>query len=1267
MTKNNTPKSELRRQAEAKASIRKQKKSTTPVTEADTQRLLHELEVHQIELEMQNEELVQSRVTAEDAYHQYSALYDFAPVGYFMLMPGGTIRKVNLAGANLLGEDRANLLNRRLALFVSEESRPAFSAFLEKLLSGVGKETCELELLKHGTSSLWARLEATCFEGGQESRVVVMDISERVRAEEALRESERLYRELIELAVDGILIGSPDGLITAANSHMLNLSGRTLDDLVGEHVSALFDPDELKSAPLQFDQLQKGKTVTNKRNLIRPDGKVIPIEMHTKMMPNGSYQSIYHDITERQQAEEALRAAAQHWQDTFNAIGDAISLVDLDGYIIRHNRAMSAWTGKTASEIDGHLCYEVMHGYSKPIENCPVQRMKESKHREKLIFELDGRQLNVTVDPIFNSAGQLTGATHIVSDITERLQMQKALQTSESNLKAIFENSPQSFMLIDKNRTIQSCNGNANENAKTIFGREIQQGDSIYVIVSPQEHGSFDKNFERALAGETIRVEKKFEVEVGTLWFEFHYAPVFTDNEISGVFLGSLNITERKQAEESLKQSEAQYRLLADNMTDVIWLRDLNLNLLYISPSEEKIRGYTMAELQQFSLDQLLTPDSFQAVMELFTNEMPKVLADPTYSMLHTREFQFYRRDGRLHTVESNISLVRDENGNPTAILGQDRDITERKRAEEALRVSEERFRLLTNNVPDIIYSLNGEGNIITVNSSAFERYGYTEQDAKGKPFLSFIHPEDHEIVVTSFLKAMEEQRKFTRGLQFRLVAENGISYWFELNSQARYDSQNQYIGEDGVLRDITERKRAEDSLRESEEKYRRLFNNAVLGVFQSTPEGKAISVNHAFAHMFGYESPEDVIQNIKNVATDIFADPNRRAEIMRLMEENPGLKTFENLYRRKDGSTFFGSLNTMPVRDINGSLIRVEGIIEDITERKRAEDSLRESEEKFRVLVEQSMDGVILIDEQGMIIEWNTAESKITGVPRATALGAAFWDIQHQIMTPERRMEMTPQYLKKTYFESYLDGKTDYLEKPRDIEIVTPSGEHKFLQQASFIVKTEKGQRMGSVIHDITERKLAEVELQYMKESLKAANTELQTALTRQQQLAHIDALTGINNRRHLYELAEHEFEIAVRYQQPLSVIMFDIDHFKEVNDTFGHAAGDQILQQVVQVACRELRSADVIGRYGGEEFVIVLPMTNAQQAYPLAERIRLGVAAIRQPTEKGDAAVTLSIGIVEIMHGAQPVSIEHMIHNSDKAMYAAKQAGRNRTEIWV
>jgi diguanylate cyclase (GGDEF)-like protein len=204
-----------------------------------------------------------------------------------------------------------------------------------------------------------------------------------------------------------------------------------------------------------------------------------------------------------------------------------------------------------------------------------------------------------------------------------------------------------------------------------------------------------------------------------------------------------------------------------------------------------------------------------------------------------------------------------------------------------------------------------------------------------------------------------------------------------------------------------------------------------------------------------------------------------------------------------------------------------------------------------------------------------------------------------------------------------------------------------------------------------ITERKQAEEALLITKESLEEANLKLQIALARENQLAHTDALTGINNRRHLYELAEREFEIAARYQHPLSAIMFDIDNFKEVNDTFGHAVGDQMLERVTQVACAELRSADVIGRYGGEEFVIISPMTNAQQAHPLAERIRERVAAIRIPTENWEATVTLSIGIAEMIHGTpgapglQTRSAEALIRYADKAMYAAKNAGRNRTEV--
>jgi PAS domain S-box-containing protein len=161
------------------------------------------------------------------------------------------------------------------------------------------------------------------------------------------------------------------------------------------------------------------------------------------------------------------------------------------------------------------------------------------------------------------------------------------------------------------------------------------------------------------------------------------------------------------------------------------------------------------------------------------------------------------------------LKVTKFENEGEVWVVLAHENITERKQILESLSVSETRYRLLANNVPDIVYSLDGEGNIVTVNSQAFERYGYTEQDSRGKPFLTFIHPEDREVVISSFLKALEQQRKFTRGLQFRIVAENGSSYWLELNSQAHFDSQGRYMGEDGVLRDITQRAQA-DSQRQA-------------------------------------------------------------------------------------------------------------------------------------------------------------------------------------------------------------------------------------------------------------------------------------------------------------------------------------------------------------------------------------------------------------------------------------------------------------------
>ena len=181
---------ELRHQAEAKRSERKKKTGPLPAAEADIRRLVHELQVHQIELEMQNEELAQSRAEVEALLRQYTDLYDFAPVGYFTLARDGAICQANLAGARLLRVERGKLIKRRFGVFVSVESRPAFNAFLEKVFTSGSKEACEVALLKDGLRPLSAHIEAICdaSRGKREAcQAVVSDITLRKQAEDELR------------------------------------------------------------------------------------------------------------------------------------------------------------------------------------------------------------------------------------------------------------------------------------------------------------------------------------------------------------------------------------------------------------------------------------------------------------------------------------------------------------------------------------------------------------------------------------------------------------------------------------------------------------------------------------------------------------------------------------------------------------------------------------------------------------------------------------------------------------------------------------------------------------------------------------------------------------------------------------------------------------------------------------------------------------------------------------------------------------------------
>jgi diguanylate cyclase (GGDEF)-like protein len=202
-------------------------------------------------------------------------------------------------------------------------------------------------------------------------------------------------------------------------------------------------------------------------------------------------------------------------------------------------------------------------------------------------------------------------------------------------------------------------------------------------------------------------------------------------------------------------------------------------------------------------------------------------------------------------------------------------------------------------------------------------------------------------------------------------------------------------------------------------------------------------------------------------------------------------------------------------------------------------------------------------------------------------------------------------------------------------------------------------------VAHEnITVRKRMESELLRARQSIESFNAQLQEALVREQQNARTDELTGINNRRHFFALARQAFTAGARYRHPLSTVLLDLDHFKEINDRWGHQVGDDVLKHVANILRRHLRGADILGRFGGEEFIVLLPQSTADQSRAVAERIRDEIEAVSLDTPKGCIALTVSAGVADTAQGGY--DIERLIGLADQALYAAKQAGRNCTVVY-
>ncbi len=407
------------------------------------------------------------------------------------------------------------------------------------------------------------------------------------------------------------------------------------------------------------------------------------------------------------------------------------------------------------------------------------------------------------------------------------------------------------------------------------------------------------------------------------------------------------DITERKQA---MPEGRDQARLIAtllDSIPDIIFFKDVNGVYLACNnafachvgrPTEEIIKK------TDYDLYSKKEADAFREYdRQVFEQK----------SSCRNEEWISYP-DGHKVLVDTLKIPYRDADGNIIGLLGVSRDITDRKKTEEALLASEERFRQITENMADVVWLRSFENSRMLYVSPSYERiWGRSCQSLYANPqeFMEAVHPNDREAVFAAY-QQYAKTGHFDRA--YRIVRPDGQIRWIHARTYPILNESGQVIRHAGIATDMTAHRQAEESLRKSEEKYRKIYENSLVGIFHSTPQGRFTEVNPAFARMLGYESPETLIAGISDIAMQYYADPEDRRRFQRILKEKGSVENFEFMVKRKDGSLRWISNSTRAYVGEDGEIDHYEGVVVDITERKRAEAELMQAHELLAVRANQ-------------------------------------------------------------------------------------------------------------------------------------------------------------------------------------------------------------------------------------------------------------------------------------------------------------------------
>lgn len=921
--------------------------------------------------------------------------------------------------------------------------------------------------------------------------IVIRDVTRQRKAEEELRKTTANYRLISENADDVIWVRDVDTLeFTYFSPSIEKLTGFTPDELIGKKLDQFLTPDSTKRVLEMIDRATRdfflGKEVKTRPLQLeeyRKDGATVPIEISTTLAYDEEGHllviGISRDISERLQAEEALRLSSETNQAILNATLESVLMMDQNSKVMAINATGAKRVGRPPSEIIGKNFFDL---FPREIaENRSNKLLQVFATGESVTFEDDraGRHYISNFYPIFDQSGKVKNVVLFAKDNTEEYSIQQALIETEQTRHALLESIPESIMLMKTDGTLIMVNSTTCQRLHQTQEKMI--GHSLYDFL-PDEVREFRKtNIEKAImTGQPVQFEDMREGRA----IVTHAIPIMDEkNNVIQVAISGFDYTDQKLAEEKLAASEHRSKTIVDAIPDTLFRVSRDGTFLdYQAKSIDKLYAPPEAFIGK-KISEILPPD-------VSRRSMAAIEAAFAQKQMQTFEYTL-PINGVTSTYEARV--VANQTDQEAVIIV--REITDQVEMEEEIRASEEKYRVLMESLDSVVATIDFEGRFLYMNDIAAKQLGGSPHDFVGKNMLDLFPPQVANNQLEHIQKAIRENSGFViENMSF----VNGQSRWFRSTIEPIHDDKGNVIAALLNSTDIHDLKIAQEELqklndtleqkvKERSAEVQDLYDNAPTGYHSLGPDGLIQMMNQTELNWLGYKK-EELIGKKKYSQLVPDEDYARWKGAFVEFKQKGHIENVEFNLIRKDGSIFPIIINATAIYDKDGKYLQSRSTVFDNSERKAIEAEIRRVNNLSDTALELARAGFwyIPIDGSG-IYQSSDRLIDILGIEYRADYR---YDLQEYWMKYVELAEPGATALASLEINDAISGKKDKYDmvykfhRPKDDTVI-------WIHDIGNLVRDSSGKPVGitGVTQDITEQKKLEDELNQAKEAAETAN----------------------------------------------------------------------------------------------------------------------------------------------------------------------------------